>query len=74
MRAFIVLLLVLPAFVLLAGCANGVAMTDDETIACRNEGCTPWTQGELKGLADRALREGYRRGWRDAMRQRLEEI
>jgi hypothetical protein len=65
-RAAIVVLLALPALVLCSGCANGVQMSDEETIACRNEGCVVYTEREQRTLVDRVLREGYRRGWRDA--------
>jgi len=63
---------IVAAFLLLlflSGCANGVVMTEEETIACRDVGCTPWTEGELKTLVDRAIRQGYRRGWTDALTQ-----
>jgi hypothetical protein len=57
------------AFLSLAGCANGVQMSDEETIACRNEGCAVYTERELRDLANRAARAGYRRGWTDAHNQ-----
>lgn len=69
MRAALIVLLVIPAFVLLSGCASGIEMSDEERIACRNEGCSAWTQGELRGLVNRAASEGYRLGWRDANKQ-----
>lgn len=69
MKAAIVVLLCIPAFVLLAACANGVSMSDEERIACRTDGCTVWTPGELQELANRAARAGYRQGWGDAVRQ-----
>lgn len=75
MRAPIVLLLVLPALVMLGGCA-AVRMTDEEAVICRDdpEGCTAWTRNELRELQLRAARQGYRRGWTDALQQRGEGI
>lgn len=52
----------------LSGCAN-VAMTDDEAKACRDAGCTAWTDRELHQLVQRAGMEGYFKGWKDANRQ-----
>lgn len=69
MRAVLIVLLLLPAFVLLAGCANGVHMTDEDRIACRNEGCAAFTEAELRALVNRAASAGYRQGWTDAHRQ-----
>lgn len=54
---------------ILSGCANGVAMTEAETLACRNEGCTAWTEAEVRSLVGRAMNEGFRRGWADAVKQ-----
>jgi hypothetical protein len=51
---------------LLAGCASGVHMTDEERIACRDSGCSVWTPAELLRLVGKAAGEGYQRGWRDA--------
>lgn len=53
---------------LLAGC-SGVSMTDAERVACRDVGCSVWTEGELRDLVNRALRQGYGRGWTDSNRQ-----
>jgi uncharacterized protein YceK len=47
---------------LLAGCATGVKMTDEEAAACKEQGCTVWTDAELQGLALEAMRQGYIRG------------
>lgn len=52
-----------------AGCANGVQMTDEERIACRNEGCAVFTEAELRALQHQAAGVGYRKGWTDATRQ-----
>lgn len=68
MKATIVVLLLVPAFVMLASC-SGVRMTEEERISCRNTGCTPWTDAELRELVNRAGSEGYRKGWTDANRQ-----
>lgn len=51
---------------LLAGCASGIRVSDEEAVACRNEGCAVFTERELMGLVGKAMAEGYRRGWRDA--------
>ena len=70
MRAAIVLLLVIPAFVLLYGCASGVHMTDEDVRSCRDSGdCTVWTQAEIRALIRKAMAEGYGIGWRDANKQ-----
>lgn len=69
MRAALIALLLLPAFVLLAGCANGAHMTDEDRINCRNEGCAAFTEAEIRALVNRAGRAGYMQGWTDAHRQ-----
>lgn len=56
-------------FLCLAGCASDVDMTDEERAVCRDQGCTAWTAQDLLDLARGAAAEGYRRGWRDAVRQ-----
>lgn len=66
MRAAIVFVLVLPAFVMLAGCASGVRMTDEERVTCRDAGCSVWTDAELLRLVNKAGADGYRKGWTDA--------
>lgn len=53
----------------IGGCANGVQMSEEETIACRNEGCVVYTERELRDLVNRAQRQGYGRGWTDSNRQ-----
>ena len=68
MKAALVVLLCVPAFVLLAGC-SGVSMTDAERVACRTSGCTVWTESELRGLVSRAQSGAYRKGWADSNRQ-----
>ena len=62
--------LLLAICVAVSGCAsNGVVMTDEEKIACRTEGCIPFTEAELIQFRDKALNAGYQRGWHDAHRQ-----
>lgn len=68
-RLCLIVLLAIPAMVLLFGCASGVRMTDEETIACRNDGCTAWTDAELLQLVNKAATAGYRKGWTDANQQ-----
>jgi hypothetical protein len=55
----------------LAGCANGVQMTDEERKACRDAetGCAVFTEQELDTLVKRAIAAGYRKGWTDAHKQ-----
>ena len=65
-RIALVVLLVLPALMLLFGCASGVRMTDEEAVACRDAGCTAWTDAELLQLVNKAGAAGYRKGWTDA--------
>lgn len=46
------------------GCARlpaGVSMDDDEAKACQQQGCTVWTDDELKGLYLRGVRDGIAR-------------
>lgn len=54
---------------ILSGCANGVVMTEAETLACRTQGCTAWTENEVRTLIGKAASEGFRRGWADAVKQ-----
>lgn len=54
---------------LLSGCANGVVMTDAETLACRDAGCVVFTEAEVRSLVGRAINEGFHRGWADAVKQ-----
>lgn len=69
MRIWLLALLAIPALVLCSGCASGITMSDEERATCSEQGCTVWTDAELKQLVDRAVREGYVRGWRDSTRQ-----
>lgn len=55
--------------VVLAGCANGVQMTDEEVIACRDAGCVAFTEAELRQLAGKVYRDGYLNGWTDSNKQ-----
>lgn len=57
------------SLLLIAGCANGVQMTEEEVKACRDSGCSAWTEAELEGLVKRAIAAGYRKGWTDATKQ-----
>jgi hypothetical protein len=66
--AVLLVALVLGAMVM-AGCATGVQMTDEERVACRDSGCAAWTETELRTLVDRAVGAGYRKGWTDVVRQ-----
>ena len=45
----------------LTGCATfkGVEMTDEDRVACEREGCTVWTEAELRALVTEAMRRGY---------------
>lgn len=68
-RLTLFILLAIPALVLCSGCASGVRMTDEEVIACRDAGCTAWTDAELLRLVNKAGADGYRKGWADANNQ-----
>jgi hypothetical protein len=59
---------------LLAGCASGVHMTDEESKACRDHGCSVWTDAELMQLANKVGSAAYRKGWTDATRQSGKEL
>ena len=67
--AAVLLIGALLAVLLLMGCANGVQMSDEETVACRTFGCVVYTEAELRELVNRAGSAGYRQGWRDSNRQ-----
>lgn len=54
---------------LLTGCANGVVMTDEEVLACRNEGCAAFTENEIRALVGKVYKDGYLSGWGDANKQ-----
>lgn len=60
---------------LLAGCASGVHMTDEEARACRDAptGCAVFTEAEfgsvLQSVIQQAGKAGYEQGWRDANKQ-----
>lgn len=47
-----------------AGCASmsGVTISDEESRACRDQGCTVWTAEELETLARKFFKDGYRVG------------
>lgn len=45
---------------LLTGCASGIKVTPDEAVACRKEGCSVWTDGELADLVKRAFIKGQK--------------
>lgn len=52
---------------LLAGCVqvpDGVKMSDEEAIACRSDGCTVWTEEELKQVIREVFSKGYEAGKR----------
>lgn len=52
------------AFALLPGCATlpGVVMTDTEAKACKQWGCTVWTDAELQVLIQKVYKAGYADG------------
>lgn len=59
---------------LLAGCASGIVMTEEERIACRESGCNVYTPAEILSLVRKAITEGYAHGWRDSNRQAGREL
>lgn len=53
------------AALLLAGCAttrDGVQMSPEEAVACKEQGCSVWTQDELMNLAREIFRRGVEAG------------
>lgn len=51
--------------IVLSGCVSipkGVEMTEDERQACEAQGCSVWTEAELKDLVQRAMMQGYQQG------------
>jgi hypothetical protein len=66
------LLVVMVLFVIVAlisGCANGVLMTDEEKVACRDSGCAAFTLAELRVLIGKSFKQGYLRGWAESNKQ-----
>ena len=50
---------------MLAGCATfpeGMKITEPERETCKTQGCTVWTDGELREVAKHFFREGYKAG------------
>lgn len=49
--------------IFISGCApqlpDGVTMSDEERVACKEQGCTVWTQEELERLARIFFQKGY---------------
>lgn len=56
--------LAIACLLLLAGCHGmvGVTATPEEVQACKDEGCTVWTEDELKALFEHAWKKGYDAG------------
>lgn len=57
--------LIILAAVLLGGCAalpEGVTMSEEDRASCKAEGCTVWTETELRGMAEHFFRQGYGAG------------
>lgn len=54
------------AILSLAGCANGVTLTDEEAVACRNDGCAAFTEREFLQFMGGAFKDGYLKGWTDS--------
>ena len=53
---------------LISGCAStGITMSAEEAQACKEEGCTVWTETELRGLMQKVFREAYRLGGKAAI-------
>ena len=48
----------------LSGCASfeGVQMDERERAACAAEGCSVWTDRELKSMAEHFFKRGYQDG------------
>lgn len=54
---------------LAAGCASGVVMPEEEALACRNQGCSAWTETEVRALIGRVFNDAFRLGWIDATKK-----
>ena len=53
---------------ILSGCAStGITMSADEEAACKAEGCTVWTEGELRMLIQQVYKDAYMRGGKAAI-------
>lgn len=57
---------VLLCVLFVSGCPSGIRMDNDEAKACRNAGCTVWTEAELRVLAQQWFKKGYHYGWKAA--------
>lgn len=58
------------AAVLLGGCAalpEGVTMSDEEREACKAQGCTVWTEDELRTLFIEGVKRGAEMGRRRSL-------
>lgn len=66
---WIVLVSILAMLIVLGGCASGVVMTEEERIACRNEGCAPFTNTEIRALIGKVFNDAFRLGWIDATKR-----
>lgn len=56
--------LAIACLLLLAGCTGmpGITATPDELQACKEAGCTVWTEAELLELIRQVYRKGYDAG------------
>ena len=66
---FILIVAIVAIFFALGGCANGVVMTDEEKVSCRDEGCAAFTMTELQTLVGKVFKDGYLKGWTDSNKQ-----
>ena len=62
------LCVILMLCILFSGCAStGITMSTDEEAACKAEGCTVWTEGELRLLIQQVYKDAYMRGGKAAI-------
>ena len=64
MKQAIALLAFTLFLLLLASCATGVVMNDEDKAACKAEGCTAWTDAEILKLINKIFKIGYEAGYK----------
>ncbi len=62
MKQIIALLVFAGFLALLASCATGVVMTDEDKATCKKVGCTAWSDAEILQLVNKIFRAGYAAG------------
>ena len=62
MKQFFVLIVFVSLLALLASCATGVVMSDEDKVNCKAQGCTAWTDAEILQLINKIFKAGYEAG------------